>query len=193
MPPDLDVGGGAAHVHHPGPGQHQEHPGTDEGGDRRVAGDLAHGAERVGVEQQAAQGVAHEERLAQLAELGELVGVGVLVLRHADVLARHVLVGAVAAGGVHVHEDVVVGVRLGLVAGEHLLAGVLVEGRVLVGGLEGVLLGHRDRLDGELVVHLVGDVDVRPGEESAGSQEHDGNDETGTGEQVVEGLPSHDL
>ena len=59
----------AAHVHEARTGEDQEDRRATEGGDRCVAGDLAHRVEGVGVQQEAAKGVAHEQRLAELAEL----------------------------------------------------------------------------------------------------------------------------
>ena len=73
-----------------------------------------------------------------------------------------------------------VGEGLGLGAGGQLLAGVLVE-RVLLGlGLEVGLGRHRDALHGQLVVHLVVDEDVRPGQQAARHQEDGDQQQAGT-------------
>jgi hypothetical protein len=101
------------------------------------------------------QGVAHEQRLAQLAELGDLGRVGVGSLGGGHELATDLFIGPALSGLVHVNLDVVVGVGLGLRTGGHLLARVLRQVRLDRGVLDGLAGGHRDLLVGELVVHVV--------------------------------------
>jgi hypothetical protein len=103
----------------------EEHERASKGRVGGIHGDDAHRSEGVGVEQEAAQGRTHEERLSQVAELGDGSRVGIRSGLELLELARDLGVGLAARGLVHVNEDVVVGVGLGLLTGLHRLAGEL--------------------------------------------------------------------
>jgi hypothetical protein len=91
-----------------------------------------------------------------------------------------------------VHRDEVVGVGLGLLAGEKLLAGVLVEERAdLWAGRGRALRREEYLLLAELGVHLVADEGARPGEQTPRDEQDGCQDEPETGEQGIESLASH--
>jgi hypothetical protein len=88
----------------------EHHSGADEGRDRRDAGDRGYGAEGVGVEQQAAQGLTLKhcgDRCCQR-------GVGGCSF----CLGAELGIGLAAADRLEVNRDEVVGVGLGLLTGE---------------------------------------------------------------------------
>src|SRR6185437_16906150 len=99
---DVGCGGHASGVGQAQAGQYQHDQCGDECGDGGYYGDGAHGAEGVGVEQQAAQGLAAEDGL----DLGGERGVLGLGQRQ----RRQLGVGLAAADGLEVVGDEVVGV-----------------------------------------------------------------------------------
>jgi hypothetical protein len=173
--------------------EHQQDGGSREGDDGGDAGDRADRGERVAVEQQAAKRVAHEERLAQTGQGLALLG-RLLLIGHRDELAADLLVGPSAAGGVHVDEDVVVGVRLGLGPGVELAAGVLVHDLGVSRGqaLEGSAGRHRDVLHHELVVYLVAHEGVGPRQQTTRYEKDRDEQKPGPGNELVE-CRAHDV
>jgi hypothetical protein len=157
----------------------------DERGDRGDPGDRAHGAEGVGVQQEAA------ERLTLEGELDQALGLG--VVRVGASSRAELRVGPAAGRLVEVDLDVVVGVGLGLRTGGELLPGVLLEVRLDLRVVELLRAGLRevDPLGHELGVDVVGHEAAGPGHEPADDQQDRGHDETTGGEQGVECASSH--
>src|SRR3984957_1705067 len=182
---DLGAGGDTAGVDQAEAAEDQHDGGGDERGDGGDAGDGADGAEGVGVEQQAAQGFALEDG----GDLGGQLGVSGL----GDGFGGQLGVGLAAADDLEVVGDEVVGPDFCLGAGGELLSGVLVHGGEF-GGLDGgaVAGGEEDFLGGELVVDLVVDEVVAPQGQCAGDGEGDGEEQSGDGDEDVEGSALHD-
>lgn len=146
---------------------------------------VADGAERVGLEQQAAQRGAFEDRAHRALELGVFrilqsgsAGLGV------DAAVRHRR---------QVHGDEVIGPDLGLLAAEQLLPGVLADRRNHARRNPGTGLGMRERsfgreedlLLGQLVVNLGIHKTVAPGQQPSSHQQyHDHYNANGAGKRV---------
>lgn len=168
-------------------GQHDQQTPSYETADGRVARDGAHGAEGVAVEQEPTEGAAHEQRLPQLAERGDLLGVGVRVLGHRHELAADLLVRPTVAGRVHVRQDVVVGEGLGLRTGVHRTAGERLEGLTIFlrERRQRVTLRHDDVLHHQLVVDLPVDEVGGPQAQPTARQQHDSQDEADAADESV--------
>jgi hypothetical protein len=85
--------------------------------------------------------------------------------------------------------DEMISVGPRLAPGRHLLTCVRLQSRLVVSWQVGqtcLIRGHIDVLGGELVVDLVGDVDVGPQQKSPSHEEHDGEDESSDRDEPVE-------
>jgi hypothetical protein len=172
-------------VPEPEEGQQAHCGGSDEAGPRGIHGDLSHGAEGVGVEQQAAQRLTLEGQVDQAGRL--------LVVRVRPSSVAQLGVGLAASGLFEVHLDEVVGVGLGLGTGDQLLPGVLLEVRLHLRVLQLVAAGLRevDVLGRELGVDVVAHEAVGPGEKPARDEEYCGDNEAARREQGIKGASSH--
>jgi NAD(P)-dependent dehydrogenase (short-subunit alcohol dehydrogenase family) len=182
---DLFLGRDPAQVQEAEQCEHEHRGGSGEGGPGGIHRDGAHGAEGVGVQQEAAEGLTLE------GELDQALGLG--VVRVGPRSRAELRVRPASGRLVEVDLDVVVGVGLGLRTGGELLPGVLLEVRLDLRVVELLRAGLRevDPLGHELGVDVVGHEAAGPGHEPADDQQDRGHDETTGGEQGVECASSH--